>query len=71
MLYYYVVSWYINPILRFEYLQATSGKLVRPNVPPNHEWSGDKVQRLSGQGDIYIKPSYPFSMEVSFIIPHI
>ena len=51
---------------RFEYLQASSGKLVKPNVPPNHQWTGDKVQKLAGQGDIYIRPSYPFTVQVNF-----
>jgi len=39
-------------------LQATCGKLLKPNVPPNHKWSGDKVQKLAGQGDIYIRLTY-------------
>ena len=45
-------------IIRFDFLQANCGKLVKPNVPPNHNWSGDKVQKLAGQGDIYIRPTY-------------
>ena len=39
-------------------MQANCGKLIKPNVPPNHNWSGDKVQKLAGQGDIYIRPTY-------------
>ena len=46
---------------RFEFLQCVSGRLERPNVGPEHQWTGDKVQRVSGQGDIYIRPTYPFS----------
>ena len=57
----HVISCYL---CRFEYLQASSGKLVRPNLPPNHEWTGDEVQHLAGQGDIYIRPTYPFTEEV-------
>jgi len=44
-------------------LQACSGKLEAPNLPPGHTWSGDKVQRLAGQGDIYVRPTYPFSAQ--------
>ena len=35
---------------RFEFLQACSGKLAELNLPPGHTWSGEKVQRLAGQG---------------------
>lgn len=52
-------------MFRFEFLQASSGKLIKPNVPPNHSWSGgDKVQRLAGQGDIYVHPTYLFTVQV-------
>ena len=57
---------------RFEFLQACSGKLAEPNLPPGHTWSGEKVQRLAGQGHIYIRPTYPFSAqppEVRFTNP--
>lgn len=53
----------LHAVYRFEFLQASGGKLVRPHVPRGHQWSGDKVQRLAGQGDIYIRPTYPFKVD--------
>ncbi len=46
---------------RLELLQCVSGKLQQPNVCAGHQWTGDKIQKLSGQGDLYVCPTYPFS----------
>ena len=49
--------------VRFVFLQACSGKLLLPNVPQGHQWTGAKVQRLAKQGDVYIRPTYPFQVD--------
>ena len=46
----------------YEYLQASSGKLIKPNVPPKHAWSGDKVPDISWTGR-HIRPTYPFTVQ--------
>jgi hypothetical protein len=36
-----------------------SGKVKVPNVPAEFKWTGDKVKKNAGQGDIYIQSIYP------------
>jgi len=49
---------------RFCFLKAVSGKLMQPHVGPFHEWTGEKLKQLTGQGDLYIQPSYLLRLEV-------
>ena len=44
-------------------MQVCGTKLVKPNVLDKHSWSGDKVQKLARQGDVYIRPTYEFSTQ--------
>lgn len=46
-----------------QYLKAMGGKLVVPNVDPNHLWTGEKIRALAGQGHIYIKTMYPLILD--------
>ena len=47
---------------RFEFLQVCASKLLKPNVPLSHSWTGEKNQKLVRQGDVYIRPTYEFSI---------
>jgi hypothetical protein len=47
---------------RFEFLQVCGSKLLKPNVPFSHSWTGEKIQKLARQGDIYIRPTYEVSV---------
>ena len=49
---------------RIEFLKATGGKLMQPNVRDIHEWTGEKVKQIAGQGDIYIRTTYPLQLEI-------
>ena len=40
-----------------------NGQLVVPNVEPLHEWTGDKIRDIAGQGDLYIRTTYPLHLE--------
>lgn len=41
---------------------------MQPNVSEIHEWTGEKVKQIAGQGDIYIRTTYPLQLEiVSFV----
>ena len=31
---------------------------MKPNVPLSHTWTGEKIQKLARQGDVYIRPTY-------------
>lgn len=56
---------------RFEFLKALSSRLVRPNVHPSHEWTGDRVRQISAQGDVYIRTTYALNLDglpVSWIL---
>lgn len=49
---------------RFYFLKAMNGQLVVPNVEPLHEWTGDKIRDIAGQGDLYIRTTYPLCLEL-------
>ena len=39
-------------------------RLIKPdNVLPPHKLTGGKIHRLVGQGDLCIKPTYPFVVD--------
>ena len=48
---------------RFEVLKAVNGKLLKPNVDPRSEWTGDKLKQIAGNGDVYIKRTYKLDDE--------
>ena len=37
---------------------------MQPNVRDIHEWTGEKVKQIAGQGDIYIRTTYPLQLEI-------
>lgn len=37
---------------------------MQPNVRHIHEWTGEKVKQIAGQGDIYICTTYPLQLEI-------
>ena len=39
-------------------MKAVSKWLVPPNVPPHHQWTGEKIQHLARHGDVYLQPTY-------------
>ena len=41
-----------------------NGQLVVPNVEPLHEWTGGKIRDIAGQGDLYIRATYPVCLEL-------
>lgn len=42
------------------------GKLVIPNVPAGHRWTGEKVKVITPQGyDLYIRSLLPLNFKVS------
>ena len=34
-----------------------------PNVPQMQEWTGDRVRQIAGQGDLYIRTTYPLNLD--------
>ena len=48
---------------RFRFLKAIGKELVTPNVPQIHEWTGDKVRQIAGQGDLYITTTYDLNLD--------
>ena len=54
-----------NVLYRFEFLKALGKSLVRPNVPhgSTQQWTGERVRQIAGQGDIYIRATYPLNLD--------
>lgn len=50
---------------RFHFLSVCSGKLKVPNLANNFKWTGDKVKKNAGQGDIYIRSNYTLKLGVN------
>lgn len=50
-------------VYRFDFLKVVGGKLLKPNVDPRSEWTGDKVRQISGHGDVYSRPTFFIKLE--------
>lgn len=61
-----IICWLVSVLYcyyRFEFLKCLSGKLVNPNVPSTHEWTGERVRQIAAQGDVYIRTTYPLNLD--------
>ena len=43
-------------------MQVSGSKLLKPKVHLSHSWTGEKIQKLVRQGDVYIRLTYEFNI---------